>query len=252
MPVFSLAERVGIVTGGGRGIGKAIALTFAKAGADMAVCDVVDGNKLRSVADEIQSFGRRSLAIQVDTTQKADVDNMVQETIKELGGIDILVNCAAIYMEAPLLELREDDWERVLNIDLKGYHLCCQAVGKRMVEQKRGNIINIASRSAMKADERKGAYCVAKAGVVMLTRVLARELGRYNIRVNAISPGVVETEMSRPMWSDPRFMRQFMAIVPLGRMAQPNEIANVALFLASEASSYITGHTILVDGGREA
>ena len=249
---FSLMDKIAIVTGARRGMGKAIALTLGEAGANVVVSDVVGGGELDSVAAEIRKLGRRSLAVQADTACKADVDGMVQRVMDEFGGIDILVNNAGVFMNVPLLELREEDWDRILNVDLKGYHLCCQAVGKIMVEQKKGCIINIASRNSVKANEGHGAYCAAKAGVAMLTKVLARELGRYNVRVNAVSPGIARTELSRPMWSDPEFMKQLVSVVPLGRMAEPSEIASVVLFLASSASSYITGHNILVDGGREA
>jgi len=148
-----------------------------------------------------------------------------------------------------LLEHSEEDWDRVIDIDLKGYFLCCRAVGTKMVERKKGNIINIASVAAITAETGKASYCVSKAGVVMLTRVLARELASYNIRVNAIAPGLVRTEMSKRLWSDPETFKQITAEIPMGRVAEPSDIASVALFLASDASSYITGHTIVVDGG---
>jgi NAD(P)-dependent dehydrogenase (short-subunit alcohol dehydrogenase family) len=250
--ILSLTDKTAIVTGARRGMGSAIALALGEAGANVVVSDVVGGDELDSVADEIRKLGRCSLAIQADTTCKVDVDGMVQRVIDEFGGIDVLVNNAGIFMNVPLVELREEDWDRILNVDLKGYHLCCQAVGKAMVEQKKGCIINIASRNSIKASEGHGAYCAAKAGVAMLTKVLARELGKYNVRVNAVSPGMVRTDLSRPMWSNPKFMKQFVSLVPLGRIAEPSEIASVVLFLASSASSYITGHNILVDGGREA
>ena len=250
---FSLAGKVAIITGGKRGIGRAIALAFAEAGADIVVCSrVVEDGQLGAVAAEIQRLGRHSLAVQTDITRKTDVDNLVQRVMDEFGGIDILVNNAAMNIMAPLLELREDGWDRIINTDLKGYYLCCQAVGKRMVDRKRGNIINMASTAAMKARQKMGAYCIAKAGVVMLTRVLALELASYNIRVNAIAPSTVKTKFSQPLWSEPETLKRIEAEIPLGRLAEPGDIIGTALFLASDASSYITGHTIIVDGGREA
>ena len=164
------------------------------------------------------------------------------------------MNNAAINILIPLLDTSEDDWDKVIDIDLKGYYLCSQAAGKWMVERKRGSIINIASRLAFQANPSvwQSAYCIAKAGVVMLTRVLARELASHNIRVNAIAPGLVKTEMSRGIWSDPKVLERFEASVPLGRLAVPDDFTGTALFLASGASSYITGHTILVDGGAYA
>lgn len=253
VPSFPLPGKVAIVTGGRRGIGEAIALALAEAGADIAICDrVVEGGELEAVAEEVQQLGRRSLAVRADITNKADVDSMVQRVVDEFGAIDILVNSAAMNIRAPLLELREDGWDRVINTDLKGYYLCSQAVGKRMVEQKRGSIINIASTAAIKAAAEMGAYCIAKAGVVMLTRVLALELAQYNIRVNAIAPYMVKTKFSQPLWGDPETLKQLESEIPLGRLAEPGDIIGSALFLASDASSYITGHTIIVDGGLSA
>ena len=251
IPSLSLEDKTAIVTGGGTGIGRSIALEFAKAGADVVVSSRKLAN-LEKVAEEIKALGKRSLAVQTDITRKTDVDNMVQRVMDEFGRIDILVNNAGIYLKAPLLELQEDDWDRIIDTDLKGYYLCCQAVGRRMVDRKRGNIINIASDAAMKAYPNVGAYCIAKIGVVMLTKVLALELASYNIRVNAIAPGFIRTKMSEPMWSDPEALKQWEAKIPLWRIAELGEIIGPALFLASDASSYITGYTILMDGGLHA
>lgn len=253
IPPFPLPGKVAIVTGARRGIGKAIALALAEAGADIAVCDrVIEDGELNAVAEEVKRLGRRSLALQADITQKADVDGLVQRVVDEFGVIDILVNNAAMNIRVPLLELREDGWDRVINTDLKGYFLCSQAVGRRMVEQKRGNIINITSTAAIKVAPEMGAYCIAKAGVVMLTRVLAVELAQYNIRVNAVAPYMVKTKFSQPLWSDPETLKQLESEIPLGRLAEPGDIIGSVLFLASDASSYITGHTIIADGGLSA
>jgi len=253
IPSFSLEGKMAIVTGGRRGIGKTIALAFAEAGADVAICDqVLEDGELEAAAEEIQRLGRRSLAIKADITQKTDIDNMVQRMMDEFGFIDILVNNAAMTISAPLLDLREDGWDRVIDTDLKGYYLCCQAVGKKMVERKKGNIINMASSAALKAIEKNGIYCIAKIGVVMLTRVLALELASYNIRVNAIAPTWVKTKFSQRFWSTPEALKQLEAQIPLGRLAETGDIIGPALFLASDASSYITGHTIVTDGGHFA
>jgi 2-deoxy-D-gluconate 3-dehydrogenase len=226
---------------------------LAEAGADIAICGrVIEDGELQAVAEEVKRLGRRSLAVQADITKKADVDGLVQRVMGEFGAIDILVNNAAMNIKAPLLELREDGWDRVIDTDLKGYYLCSQAVGKIMVDQKRGNIINIASTAAIKAAPEMGAYCIAKAGVVMLTKVLALELAKYNIRVNAIAPYMVKTKFSQPLWSDPETLKQLESEIPLGRLAEPSDIIGAVLFLASDASSYITGHTIIVDGGLSA
>lgn len=249
----SLAGRAAIVTGGRRGIGRAIALALAEAGADVALGDrVVDDGELEAVAAEVKKLGRRSLAVQADITRKADVDNLVQKTLAELGAVDILVNNAAMNIRAPLLELNEEGWDRVIDTDLKGYYLCSQAAGRVMVGQKRGNIINIASTAAMYTAPEMGAYCIAKAGVVMLTRILAVELAQYNIRVNAVAPSMVKTKFSQPLWSDTATLKEIEVGIPLGRLAEPKDIVGSVLFLASEASAYITGHTIVVDGGSGA
>lgn len=257
IPSFSLAGKVALVNGGKRGIGRAIALAFAEAGADVAVCSrVVKDGKLETVAGEIERFGRRSLAVQADISQKADVDKMVRRVMEHFGAIDILVNSAAMITMVPLLEMTEDAWDKVINTDLKGYHLCSQAVGKMMVEQKKGNIINMASYAAMVARRNVGAYCIAKAGVIMLTKALALELATYHIRVNAIAPFMLRTEIyDFPAWSDTEFRKQREALVPLGEkvLAEPSDAVGAALFLASDdAARYITGHTILLDGGASA
>jgi NAD(P)-dependent dehydrogenase (short-subunit alcohol dehydrogenase family) len=253
VPVFPLKGRVAIITGGKRGIGKAIALTFAGAGASVIVCSRAsrDG-ELQAVADEIKRLGHNALAVAADVSNQADVNRMVTQVMDEFGAIDILVNNAAVPIRAPLMDTSEADWDRVMNVDLKGYYLCAQACGRVMMAQKRGNIINIASRLGIKATPDMGAYSVAKAGELMLTRVLALELASYHIRVNAIAPGLVETEGSAHLWSQPEVKRQFESVIPLGRIALPGDIAAAALFLASDASSYITGHTMVVDGGMQA
>ena len=248
--IFSLDGKTAIVTGGKQGIGKAIALALAQAGADVAVCGrVLEDGKLKAVADEIQGLGRRSLAVQTDITRRNDVDNLIQKVTDEFGRIDIMVNNAAVRVMAPLLELSEADWDKTIDTDLKGYYFCCQAVGKRMVTQKSGNIINIASGLASKAVPLQGVYSAAKAGVLMMSRVLAVELAQHNIRVNAISPGLIKTDMTKQDWSDPEILKQIAATRPLGRLGEPADVAGAAVFLASDASSYITGHSILVDGG---
>ncbi len=248
IPNLSLEGQVAIVTGGGTGIGRSIALEFAKAGADV----VVASRRLpvlEEVGREVTALGKRSLAIQTDISRKADVDNLVQRVMDEFGVIDILVNNAGIVIRAPLLETTEDEWDKVIDTNLKGYYLGCHAVGKKMVERKKGNIINIASDQAVRGSPASSVYSIAKAGVVMLTRVLARELASYNIRVNAVAPGAVGgTEMSRG-WSDPERLKEVAARIPLGRVAEPSDIASVALFLASDASRHITGDTIVVDVG---
>jgi NAD(P)-dependent dehydrogenase (short-subunit alcohol dehydrogenase family) len=256
-PVFSLEGKVAIVTGARRGIGKEIALTFAGAGADVAVCDVViESGELELVAEEIRALGHHSLPIQVDISQKTEVDNMVQKVVDEFGAIDILVNNAGLTIKSPILEVREEDWDKVIDVDLKGYFLCSQAAGKRMVERGKGGvIINISSvmgitlgQYAWKRATGLGVYSIAKAGVSMLTKVLSQELASYGIRANAIAPSSIKTPISLS-WSSPEEEKKSAAYMPMGRVGQPSDIAAAALFLASDASSYITGDTLALDGG---
>ncbi|MBE9482914.1 MAG: 3-oxoacyl-ACP reductase FabG [Chloroflexi bacterium] len=247
---FSLEGKKALVTGGKRGLGKAIALGFAEAGADVAICSrmLADG-ELEATADEIRKLGRCSLAIQADVTRKSDVENMVREVVDEFGAIDILVNNAGQYIEIPTLELSEEDWRQVHDTHLKGSFLCSQTAGKVMVKQKRGNIINIASLAGIRPIVSPGGYDAAKAGLMMFTTSLAIELASYNIRVNAIAPGFTKTKMNERITSKPEILKKFEAAIALGRLGEPVEIATVAVFLASNASSYVTGITILVDGG---
>lgn len=269
IPSLSLKGKVALVTGAKGGIGRAIALAFAEAGADVAVCDcVIEDGELGAVAEETQRLGRRALAVQTDVSRKAEVDNLVQRVEDELGAIDILVNNAGISGLGELSATQEEAWDRVIDVNLKGCYLCSQAVGKGMVERKRGNIINVASVEGLvggvvvrafmalaQVPQPTGPtlsprpYNISKAGVIMLTRVLARQLGGYGIRVNAIAPGAIKTEMLRFLWSDSERLKQLETQIPLGRIAEPEEMASVALFLASEASSYVSGQTIVADGG---
>jgi len=246
---FYLSEKVAIIVGARRGIGKDIALTFAEAGANVAVCDVIaDDGQLASVAEEIKNIGRSSLALQVDSTRKTDVNNMVQKVADKFGKIDILVNCAAIITKrTPLYECEEEDWQKVMDVNLKGYVLCCQAVSKEMIERKKGVIINISGLGGITPLKDTGAYPLTKAGVIMLSRQLGWELAKYNIRVNDVCPWFVATPISEV----PRAQRgrDILSGIPLGRMGEARDISNAALFLASDASSWITGHTLIVDGG---
>lgn len=253
VPAFPLQDRVAIVTGARRGIGRAIALAFAEAGAHVAVADweVADGG-LEDTAEEIRKKGRRSVTVQTDVSRKADVDSLVQKTLDEFSAIDILVNNAAIGDGGSLLEATEEAWQRVIDINLKGAFLCCQTVARGMIQRGSGNIISIASVEGLARNpypRRSNTYGIAKAGIIMLTRGLAWELGPHNIRINAIAPGGVQTEMTRPLWESPELIESMTPMLPLARIAQPAEIASVAVFLASDAASYITGQTVIADGG---
>ena len=253
VPALSLKGKRALITGGRRSIGKAIALAFAEAGADVAVCDlIIDDGRLNGVADDIKRIGRSSLAIQVDTSRSSEVKRCVQEVLDQFGTIDILVNNAGTAFPGSILDLPEDEWDRVINVNLKGYYLCARAVAETMIEQKKGSILCTASQYAYTAAPDMGVYCISKAGVVMLIRVLAHELGGYGIRVNGIAPGLVKTELSENDWGDPERRMQRESLIPLARIAETGDLVGTALFLASDASAYITGDTILVDGGEIA
>jgi len=180
------------------------------------------------------------------------VCSLVKRSRDEFGKIDILVNDAYTTAVASLLELDEDDWDRVIDTNLKGYFLCSQTVAKEMAVRRTGSIINIITGHLAKLSPHVGAYMVAKAGIAMLTKVLAVEVGEYNIRVNAIAPGIIKTRFSRPLWENDKGRRMWESQIPLGHLGEPDDIAKAALFLASDASSYVTGATIYVDGGLQA
>ena len=253
-PDSSLEGQVAVVTGARRGIGRAIALAFAQAGADVAVSDIIaDDGELESVAEQIRKLGRRALVIQTDVTRKADVDNLIERTEKELGPVDILVNNAGIGSGTLLLDMEEEDWHKVLDTHLTAAYLCCRAVGKRMVERKKGNIINISSiegiRTAFPIRQGANPYPSAKAGIIMLTRGLARELAPHNIRVNAIAPGYIKTPLLARGLGPGKIGEEWVKLTPMGRLGEPFELKGLALFLASKASSFMTGTTIIIDGG---
>ncbi|MGD0918188.1 MAG: SDR family oxidoreductase [Thermodesulfobacteriota bacterium] len=246
-----LKGKLAIVTGSRRGIGRSIAFALAGAGADLVVCDLImNDGKLNEVAEEIKKMGRHSLALKVDVARRADVEEMVRRTVSQFGRIDILVNCAGVWIAGQtLLECNEDSWDKVINVNLKGTYLCCQVVGKIMLKQKSGNIINLSSQVGLNPSPGLGAYSISKAGIIMLTQQLALELAAYNIRVNVLAPGVVKTDFNRDLWKDPKMAKQIADSIPLGRLAEPDDIAGSVLFLTSDDSGYITGTVISIDGG---
>jgi len=249
IPTLSLEGQVAVITGGGTGIGRAIALEFAEAGADV----VVAGRRLamlEEVAQEVKAFGRRCLAVQTDVSQRTDVDNLVQKTIDEFGFIDILVNNAATtsVFRGPFVDHPEEIWDKNYAINFKGYFYCTQAVGKKMVERKKGNIINIASVGGFVERQRSTTpYSVSKASMIINAKGLSFELAPYNIRVNNIAPGYVDTALGPP--SDGMKIEDVASKTILGRIAEPSDIAHLALFLATDLSRHIVGETIVIDGG---
>lgn len=254
---FSLEGKVAIVTGSRRGMGKAIALTFAEAGADVAISDcTVDDGQIEVVAEEIRKLGKRVLVTNTDVSQKKAVVEMAEMVTNKFGRIDILVNNAGIAPVVPVanstevLEVSEEIWQKTTEVNLKGCYICSQIIGKIMMKNNTGNIINIASVAGIHVAKTVNVvYNITKAGIIMLTKALAKELAEYNIRANSIAPGAVKTDMIKAVWSNEEYTKRLVSGIPLKRMAKPEEIAKVALFLASNASSYITGQVIVVDGG---
>jgi len=249
--MFDLTGKVAIVTGARRGIGRGIALALAKAGADVTVSDI-SLEDCQKVVDEIEGLGRKGLAVKCDVTQKSEVEEMVQKTVEEFGKVDILVNNAGIVEFKPFLELTEEEWDKVLDVNLKGYFLCAQATAKEMVKNKWGRIVNIASIASGQVGvgfPQIAHYCASKGGIVALTEALALELSPQGINVNAIGPGVVETDMTKGMLSDEKTKQGLLLRVPKGRVGQPEDIGAAAVFLASDEADYITGATLFVDGG---
>ena len=246
-----LEKKVAIITGGGGDIGKAIALEFAGEGADVIISDIADNNeKLDALRADISEFGGTYQVIKTDVSNRVDVVNMVQQVRNIHGGIDILVNCAGVWIPGEtLLECPEENWDRVMDINLKGCWLCCKEVGKVMAEPRKGVIINISSQVGITPGTGAGAYSISKAGMIMLTRQLALELGHLNIRVNALAPGVVKTGFNENIWKDPKIAEHLSSTIPLGRMAEPEDVAGAALFLASDESKYVTGDILTVNGG---
>lgn len=249
---FSLDSKVAFVTGASRGIGKAIAVAFAEYGADVAVAArTVDA--LEQTAKEIEAAGRRALVVPCDVMHTDQVENAVSQTVSEFGGIDIVVNNAGgTRFMSPLIGIREEGWNKVLDLNLDSVFRVCKVVGPRLIERGGGSVINVASIDGVEPSPLRANYSAAKAGVIMLTRVLALEWAQFGVRVNALSPGAVATDIWGSLAEDEKFLEASKSRIPLKRWADPEEMAGAAVFLASNASSYVTGANFIVDGGMTA
>ena len=242
-----LRGKVAIITGAAKGMGKAHALKLANAGAKVVVSDILK-EECQLVADEIIKNRGEAIAVKCDISQKTDVDNLIKETLNKFKKVDILVNNAGIFPFQPFLEMQEKDFMKVINVNLKGYFLCSQAVAKEMAKQKSGSIVNISSIASIKGFAGLSHYCASKGGIMAMTKALALELAPMGIRINDIDPGAIETPGATG-GQDKKGDDKLVATVPLKRWGRPEEVSNAVLFLASDESSYMTGSVMVVDGG---
>ena len=247
-PDFSLADKIAIVTGASTGLGYGSALALAHAGADVVVTSRSQ-ERVEPVAAEIRQMGRRALPLALEVTCLESIDAMVKMTVEYFGRIDILVNNAGINIPEPALDVTEEHWDRVLDTNLKGLFFCAQRVGRVMIAQGGGKIINIASQMGFVGGKLRAAYCSSKGGVVQLTKVLAIEWARYGVNVNGVAPTFLRTPFTARMFEDEAFSQEVLRNIPLGRIGEVEDVLGAILFLASPAADLITGHTLLVDGG---
>ena len=242
-----LGNKVALVTGGSRGIGRAIALDLAKNGASVAVNFAGSEAKANEVVDEIKANGGNAFAIKADVSNGDEVQQMIKEVISQFGQLDILVNNAGITRDNLLMRMKDAEWDDVINTNLKGVFLCTKGVTRQMMKQRSGRIINIASVVGVSGNAGQANYVAAKAGVIGLTKTTAKELASRNITVNAVAPGFITTDMTDELPEDVK--AEMLKQIPLAKLGEPSDIANIVTFLASEKSKYITGQTMHVNGG---
>ncbi len=244
---INLDGKVAVVTGAGRGIGKSIAIALAEAGADVVLASRTI-SQLEATAEEVRSLGRRAFPIATDVTQKKGVERLMAASLEQFGGLHILVNNAATMAPGPLLEQSEEEWDRVMAVNLKSVFLCTQAAGRHMIEKKYGKIINVASTGGEIASPMNASYHASKAGIILFTKSVALEWIKYNINVNAVGPGFVDTELV-DQFIQKGTRESALKGIPIRRFADPKEIAHLVLFLASDLSNYMVGEHVIIDGG---
>jgi 2-deoxy-D-gluconate 3-dehydrogenase len=250
--IFSLAGKVALVSGASRGIGRAIALGFARAGADVGVAARSEGD-LKDLAGEIEALGRRCAVLPTDVTNRDDIQQMVDRTVSELGGLDVLVNNAGgSRFMSPLVALRPDGWDKVMALNLDSVFHATQIGAQAMLASGGGSIIQMASVAGIEGAQGLSFYSAAKGGVRLMTQAVAKELAESGIRVNSIAPGWIATDLNAAMREDEGSRKMMESMIPMGRVGEAEEIVGAAIFLASDASSYVTGTTIVVDGGQTA
>jgi NAD(P)-dependent dehydrogenase (short-subunit alcohol dehydrogenase family) len=247
--LFDLTGKLAIVVGGSGGIGRVLSVGIAEAGADVVVASR-DLEKLQPVADKISAMGKKTMAVSVDITLEQSVANMVNQVMAKFGRIDILVNCAGMIVRAYPDSIPVDDWQKVMDFNARGVFLTCQAVGRIMIKQGGGKIVNISSVRGRYAADGGIAYCSSKGAVDSITRSIAFEWAKHKVLVNAIAPTVIATELTKPLLSKPEKLASIISRIPIGRLEEPSDIVGPTVFLASEASDFITGQIIYVDGGQ--
>jgi len=247
--LFDLKDNVSIVTGGGQGIGKTLAIGLAMQGSDVIIADISFGNAL-ATSKEIENLGRKSKAIKCDVSSSKDVKNMVKSVLDEFNHVDILINCAGISKKSFVIDMEDKDWNEVISINLRGVFLCCREVVKLMIKQKKGRIINITSVMGKVGRLGSAHYSASKAGINALTKALALEVAKYGITVNAIAPCSIDSPLLKPLIEKKLInIDEIIQRNPIGRLGKLEELVGPAIFLASEASSLVTGHILNVDGG---
>jgi glucose 1-dehydrogenase len=248
--VMQLENKVAVVTGASSGIGKAIALTFAEEGAAVTVDYRSHPDEAKGVVEQIAGAGGRALAVQADISELEDVEGLVQKTVEEFGRLDIMVNNAGIENKMSFLETPLEVWNKAIVVNLTGPWLCCQEAARQLVVQGgSGRIINVSSVHEERPMPTNAPYCAAKGGLRMLMRTIAVELAPYGITVNNIAPGAIDTPMDAPLKEHPCQMKELLSEIPVGRIGKPEEVAALAVYLASDASAYVTGSTFFIDGG---